>query len=287
MMHEFLKKWGRFALACVLYIITGIFMYVVQYKLFGNVIKTPLMYVVVFPVFALLGWVLNGGYPKAGGEDEKGGEELLKSGIYTKPEDGKAAPRLLRRRPIAEFIQKWQGGVWSAGKKISFIVSGFILVAATIFMFYALFIDPYTLNIYLYFGILIMIGLFCFYSPSEKRPLSAMACLLFVGIIVIIVIYLAVAAPMTVRQGKDILSSQGYENVNYEKSAASTEVLGIIFDNEPELLSSNASGLGFYVFRCEKGGEQLGAALSVTDKNVVAVEPVDNESGLSFFLNFE
>lgn len=287
MMHEFLKKWGRFALACVLYIITGIFMYVVQYKLFGNVIRTPLMYVVVFPAFALLGWILNGGYPKAGGADEKGREELLKSGIYTEPEDGKAAPRLLRRRPIAEFIQKWQGGGLSTGKKISFIVSSFILVAATIFMFYALFIDPYTLNIYLYFGILIMIGLFCFYSPSEKRPLSAMACLLFVGIIVIIVIYLAVAAPMTVRQGKDILSSQGYENVNYEKSAASTEVLGIIFDNEPELLSSNASGLGFYVFRCEKGGEQLGAALSVTDKNVVAVEPVDNESGLSFFLNFE
>lgn len=251
MKRQFLKKWGTFMVSCVLYAVTCLFLYLIQYPLHGNVIKTPLLYVIVFPVLAWLGWIMNGGYPKKDSSD-----------------------------------QEYELVVFS-GRKISFLISAFIIVLASLFMIYALIVNPFTLMVYFYFGVLGVLGWMSFCKRMSQWRISVMACFIFLMMIIVVLIYLLIVSPMTVKSGRDLLEQSGYENIYYEKSVSDDELIRKIFDNDPQYQSKNADGLGFYLFRCEKNGEAMGAAVSVIDKNIVAVEPLNNDSGLSFFINFD
>lgn len=278
---SFIKKWAGFGMACLLYMLACVFLYIVQYRLYGNAIKTPLLYVIVFPAFACLGWIVNGGYPKDEAEEalEAAAEDM--KGCRKGPDSG---PKM---SPAKAFFMRWKNNELSSGKKLSFFVSGVLLTVATVFLICALFMDPYTLHIYLYLGILAVVGGMCFWQPRRLRPLSVMACLSFGAIIGITLIFLGITSPMTVANGAKLLKSSGYDEIYYEKSASDKEILGQIFDDGSELLHTQTSGLGFYMYRCEKDGEAYGAAVSIADKRIVAAEPLDNESGLRFYMSFD
>lgn len=283
----FLRKWGRCLLACVLYAAAGLLLYAVQYRLFGNVIKTPLLYILIFPVFAWIGWALNGGYPKPDAKEE-GAEALEASGIYTEPKPRKEPQRpVFQRFSLADFIRRWQSDQWTLGKKLSFLVSALVLVAATLFMIYALVRDPYTLIIYLYFGVLLVLAIATIWPAKSRRPLSALACLLFLMIIAVTLAFVLIVSPMTVSQGREMLEKEGYDNIYYEKNVPDRHVLETFLDGSPQYGQDDSCPLGFYLYRCEKDGAAMGAVVCVTHKNLVAVEPLDNDSGLSFYMNFD
>ena len=279
-----MKKWGWFCAACALYVLTVVFLYVVQYKIYGNVIRTLLIYVALFPVLAWLGWLLGGGYPRT---DET--EEILNaSGIYREPPQKDCKRKKIRQsHPLADFIMRWKSNELPMRSKIFFAVDAVILVAATLFMICALVADPWNLVIYFYFGILAGIGVLCMASPAVMRKLSVMACVLFGELILITAVYLLIVSPLTVEGGRQLLAQEGYERIYYEKDADSEKTLELFYDGELKLLSPGTPGLGFYMYRCEKDGVEYGAAVSVTDKNIVAAEPLDNESGLGFFMDFD
>lgn len=286
MKKQFLKKWGTFMVSCVLYVATCLFLYIIQYPLYGNVIKTPLLYVIVFPVLAWLGWIINGGYPKTDRSDQE--HQLLESGIKLSKDDaGETKKRIGKTHRISEFFIWWHSKNVSAGQKISVLVSTFIIVAASFFMIYALVVNPFTLMVYFYFGVLGILGLMTFCKTMSQWRISVMACFIFLMMIIVVLIYLLIVSPMTVKSGRDLLEQSGYENIYYEKSVADDALIRKIFDNDPQYQSKNADGLGFYLFRCEKNGEAMGAAVSVVDQNIVAVESLNNDSGLSFFMNFD
>ena len=61
----------------------------------------------------------------------------------------------------------------------------------------------------------------------------------------------------------------------------------MIFDEPAQQITKNSGKLGYYLFAMEKDGVYMGAAVSVLDKNIVAAEAADNDSGLSFFMTFD
>ena len=284
MNRRFVKKWGVFAAACLLYVLTVVLLYMVQYKFYGGVVRTPLLYVALFPVLAWLGWLLGGGYPK-NDEEQK---SLADSGIYKEPPKKAKRGRWLHgRRPWQSFFARWRSDAMPVKTKVSFAVSALVLVAATLFMICALVAEPYLLIIYFYFGVLIALGIFTLWEPSGGWKLSVLACAIFLELILITGIYLLIVSPMSVDGGRQMLEAQGYGQVYYEKSADNEKILDTFYDGDLKLLSRSASGLGFYMFRCEKDGIMYGAAISVIDKNIVAAEPLDNESGLDFYMDFD
>lgn len=281
MNHSFIKKWGTFIAACVLYFAVCIFLYVIQYRIYGDVVKTPLIYVTVLPAVFLAAWLIQGGYPKP---EEPEDETLLQeSGIYVEvPQNTKKH----WHRPFEGFARRWQEDM-TTGQKANFIFSVLILTAATIFMFYALITNPYMLMIYFYFATLAILGIFSLYEPKGRKKLSVLACVSFCVFFLVTFLYLQIASPMSVDSAARLLESQGYERVTYNKAIESETTLPLIFDHEPEQISENSGMLGYYLFAMEKDGVYMGAAVSVVDKNIVAEEPADNGSGLNFYMTFE
>lgn len=281
MKHSFLKKWGTFIAACVLYVGVCIFLYMIQYRIYGDVLHTPFIYVLVLPASFLAAWLIQGGYPKKEGQEE---EELLKeSGIYVEEEQKQ---KKHWHRPFKGFSRQWQKDM-TTGQKINFIFCVLILIGATIFMVFALIQNPYMLIIYFYFVTLIILGIFSLYEPKGQKKLSVLACGSFLSFFLVTLVYLWIVSPMSVADARALLESQGYERVTYKKDIESETTLALIFDEPAHQITKNSGKLGYYLFAMEKDGVYMGAAVSVLDKNIVAAEAADNDSGLSFFMTFD
>ena len=270
-----------FILACILYTVLCLILYVIHFCCYDGIIQTPLVYVAFFPPFALIVWVANRG-DLEGEEDQE--EILRESGIYK--DAGHKEKKLTFRNPFAEWSQAWKSKELSAGRKTVILLGTVIILAATVFMIYELIINPFTLILYFYFAILLVIAWYVFTERRPRRRLSSIACVFFLILILVTVGFILFADPLTVEEGEDLLAEEGYENIYYEKTATE-EVLEAIYDQDPTYSSRYSSCMDYYLYRCEQEGEEIGVAVSVVDHTIVAAEELDNESGLNFYMDFD
>lgn len=280
MAQKLIKKWGLFIAACLLYIAVCVFLYVIQYVIYGGTIHMPLVYVIVIPLAVLAAWLIQGGYPEKTQEDRE--DALLGSGIYKKEP---ARKRGRWHRPFKGFARKWKSEM-TTGQRINFLLCTLLLTGATVFLTYALIRNPYMLMIYFYFAVLLIVGIFSLYEPAGQRRLSVLACFVFGALFAVTFLYLWIVSPMTVRDAKKALEDAGYEQVTYSKVIESDATMTLIFEDNIQYESENGIKLGCYLFGVRKDGVSMGAAVSVLDKNIVAVQPLSEGSALSFFYEF-
>ena len=113
MKHSFLKKWGTFIAACVLYVGVCIFLYMIPVQDLRRCAPYPFYLCAGSSRVLLAAWLIQGGYPKKEGQEE---EELLKeSGIYVEEEQKQ---KKHWHRPFKGFSRQWQKDM-TTGQKIN------------------------------------------------------------------------------------------------------------------------------------------------------------------------
>ena len=176
----FIRRWWGLIIGVVLFFVTCFSMYYVQYRMYGGVIKTSLLYVAIFVPVAFVSWLFQErpAAPETAMADDDGDKQLT---------DVPETPDTTSR-------------IKTAFKRIWKILYPLIIVGCSIFMVYAVIDNPYYLIVYQYFGLIVVLFILTVLprlrGKAGIRPkISVAASMLFAALLIVDAVF-CLAAPL-------------------------------------------------------------------------------------------
>lgn len=239
----FIKAKKGIIIACVLYLFTTVFLYFVEFKMYGGVVKTCFAYVVLIPISLFFSWAMS---------DENKNKN---------------------KRP------KKKNKYWA---KISKTLDRIFTLCVFEFIVYFLYKNPYTLELYYYIAIAIFSLCIYFLDKTKKIcckkiKISTLNIIAYSCILVITFLYILIANPCSVYKGESVLKENGYSNITYE-----TDVTDTYMEFENQQLTQDEKKLDFYMYKADKGKSSYAIFVSAVTGRVVFYDYYSDHSILKW-----
>lgn len=229
-----------------------------KYKQYGGNLDVDIMYAIIFPIVWFLKKLLS--------EDTEEQSEQL--------EQSEQCP---------DKVSKF-------GNIIIILLIAIISIFA---LWYLLFVNVYEIGAYLYFGILISLAI-CNYlekfknkkqlkSKKLKKEPAWFRIVLIHTIIVSTILFCVIANPITIKEGRQLVAENGFQNVQYVDSIEHIGVLKVMFPERELKLAKHEDTMNFYLYRGEKNGSIYDIAVSLIGRRIVGEAIVDNDSVLEIY----
>ncbi len=229
---SFLKSHISATIACLIYLFTCLFLYYVEYQMYGGAVKTGLLFAVVIPPLSFVSWLLR---------DEKAEEPKSK-------------------------LWKKLGNIFDCIFLIVFMIFLGYTIYTSPYDLYAYYC------LVLVLGVLFTVWFDKKKKINKILCSGSMSVIIVYSVILVVtIIYIPVANICTVKTAKTSLENEGFNNIslvhNYDSHTVS-----IFHKKEVEKLTKNEQNFSFYYFTGEKQNNTYGIFISTVSGKIVAFD---------------
>lgn len=242
-----LKQKRYMILAFIIYIITSITLYMVEYRIYGGAIDTNFTFsCIIYPISYFIGLVCR---------DHDKPIEKKEVTIWTK---------------IGAFM----------GNMILCLCTIFF-----IYLLYKNIYELLTYH-YLAI-IIILVILYCSKKLDKYKQINSIPVIIIFGTFLITTfLYLIILNPFTVKDATLKVQNYGYSDVSYKNNIEDNKALSRILGKEFAESSKYEDNLGYYLFQGEKDEKDYAIVVSVTKGTIVVFEEVKSNTAIYYYLNW-
>ncbi len=248
---NWLKQKRYIIIALIIYFITCVTLYIVEYRIYGGAINTNIFYITILPIVNLIVWILR---------DDHDNEELKKEKKTT---------------------------FWSRVGNICTIIINVLLM---LYCIYQLYKNIYYLFGYQYLATISMVGILYFSKKLSKfikqgNAISKTVSIIYGIILITTLLYVILLNPYTVKRTHVIVENSGLTNISYKNNIKDKKMLSIILDAEVTKGLKYEDSLGYYLLKGEKDKKDYAVVVSVTRGTIVTFTEVNANTALRYIID--